>query len=262
MTAFARIGKSYSMRVLWITAIVVVIDQITKTIVRTSMYLTQSIDLVGDWLKFTFTENPGMAFGIRFGPPGLITIFSIVATLLIVVYMFRVRGGYAPYRACLGLILGGAFGNIIDRVFYGKIYDYAGYFQGEVVDFIHFDLWKGYISEAIPLIGGSFIALFPIWNVADMAIVAGVVGILVFQNKFHRLLIEEHEKMNASATEAHAEASSTTSEQGDEPPSVDANAARASSNGQTEETESSMDRNEGPVGGSAEPASSEGDEKV
>src|SRR5690625_3423006 len=114
------------MRVLWITAVVVLIDQLTKVIVVRTMYLGQSIPVVGDWLRLTFTENPGMAFGISFGPRSLVTFLSLAATALIIGYFVSVRNSPAPYRISLALILGGALGNIIDRVFYGVIYGYDG----------------------------------------------------------------------------------------------------------------------------------------
>ena len=120
------------MRLFWIAAGILVLDQVTKVIVRLNMnqgYLG-AIDLVGDWLKFTYTENPGMAFGINFGPPGLITGFSIVAAVMIGIYLFRIRGGYMPYTASLACILGGATGNIVDRLFYGMIFGYGPFFQG------------------------------------------------------------------------------------------------------------------------------------
>ncbi|MCY3487403.1 MAG: signal peptidase II [Bacteroidetes bacterium] len=174
------------MRLFWIVAGVLILDQTTKVIVRTNMDPGHfgAIDLVGGWLKFTYTENPGMAFGINFGPAGLITAFSIIAATLIVIYMLRVRDGYLPYTASLACILGGAIGNIIDRLFYGMIFDYGPFFQGRVVDFIHFDIWHGQVSSSIPLIGGSYLSFFPIFNVADIGIVGGVIGILLFQKKF------------------------------------------------------------------------------
>jgi signal peptidase II len=173
------------MRILWVTLLVVLLDQLTKVLVVQTMYPGESIPILGDWLKFTYTENPGMAFGINFGPQGTITVLAIVATVLIAWYLYRIRHGYGPYRASLAVILGGALGNIIDRMFYGLLYGYAGFFHGRVVDFIHVDLWRGYLPESIPWIGGSYVALFPIWNVADMAIVVGVAGLLLFQKAFH-----------------------------------------------------------------------------
>lgn len=179
------------MRVLWISAVVVGLDQLTKAAVLHFMVRQQSIPILGDWLKFTFTENPGMAFGIQLGTRGLVTFLSMGATLLVIYYMYQVRNGYTPYRASLALILGGAIGNIIDRVFYGTLLGYGDLFFGKVVDFIHVSLWEGFVPEVVPVLGGAYMELFPIWNVADMAIVLGVVGILYFQKTFHQQLYEE-----------------------------------------------------------------------
>src|SRR5690606_34453940 len=112
------------MRVLWVTVFTILIDQVTKAVVLRTMYPSQSIPILGDWLKLTFTENPGMAFGITFGPKTLVPFFALFATVLITVYLSRVRQGFLPYRMSLALILGGALGNIIDRVFYGVFLGY------------------------------------------------------------------------------------------------------------------------------------------
>jgi len=177
------------MRFLWLSAFVVAVDQASKAAVLHYMTpqngVPQSIPLVGEWLRLTFTENPGMAFGLTIGPPGTVTVLSIFATVLVCVYIYQVRNDYAPYVWSLSLILGGALGNIVDRVFYGVLLDYGPYFTGRVVDFIHVSLWRGFIPEAVPLIGGAYMELFPIWNVADMAIVLGVAGVLLFHRTFH-----------------------------------------------------------------------------
>lgn len=178
------------MRVLWISAAVVVIDQLSKAAVVHFMSRRESIALIGDWLKLTYTENPGMAFGLMIGPRELVTVFAVVATALVFWYMYRVQGGYWPYRASLAMVLGGALGNIIDRVFYGVLMGYESLFLGRVVDFIHVDLGYFIVPEIVPLLGGSYIALFPIWNAADMAIVGGVIGILCFQKTFHERFLE------------------------------------------------------------------------
>jgi signal peptidase II len=193
--------------------VIVVIDQITKQMVVANMYRGQSIPVFGDWLRLTYTENPGMAFGIELGMPALVTIFSIIATGLILFYLARVGRLYAPYRYSLALVLGGAFGNIIDRVFYGALMYDEPFFLGRVVDFIHVNMWRGHIPEGVPFIGGNYVALFPIWNVADMAIVVGVVGILIFQRTFHEAL-SAHEAANAAA---EATADETADEPGDDP---------------------------------------------
>lgn len=181
------------MRVLWISALVVCVDQFAKAAVLRFMHRQESIPLIGDWLKLTFTENPGMAFGMTVGPRGLVTVFSVVATALVLWYLYRVRNGYKPYRASLAMVLGGALGNIIDRVFYGVLLGYESFFLGRVVDFIHVDLGYFVIPPLVPFLGGTYVSLFPIWNVADMAIVMGVVGILVFQKTFHERFLESQQ---------------------------------------------------------------------
>ena len=203
------------MRFLWLSAAVVALDQATKVAVLQFMAsptgVSRSIPIIGDWLRLTFTENPGMAFGITIGPPGTVTVLSLIATCLVAAYLYHIRNGYAPYLWSLTLIFGGAVGNIIDRVFYGVILDYGTWFTGHVVDFIHVSLWRGFIPQAVPLIGGSYMELFPIWNVADMSIVLGVVGVLTFHRTFHeqRLAAQQAEAVDA-ANEAADEATSST----------------------------------------------------
>lgn len=187
------------MRVFWITGVVVLLDQATKATILQWMYREQSIPLLGDWLRLTFTENPGMAFGITIGPPGTVTVLSLVATVLVAAYVYQVRNDYAPYRWSLAFILGGALGNIIDRVFYGVLLDYGTWFTGHVVDFIHVSLWQGFIPRAIPFVGGSYLELFPIWNVADMSIVLGVVGVMFFHHTFHKRRYARRTRERAAA---------------------------------------------------------------
>ena len=194
-------NRSFTQRAFWIIASVIVLDQASKIAVLNSMERQESVSIIGDWFRFTFTENPGMAFGIEYGPSAMITVFSIAATGLIVLYLRKVGHLYTPYRLSLALVLGGAIGNIIDRVFYGMILYDAPLFSGKVVDFIHINAWRGFVPESVPLLGGKYLQLFPIWNVADMAIVLGVVGILVFQRRFHEKAAELEES-DASADAA------------------------------------------------------------
>ena len=197
------------MRFLWLSALVVALDQASKAAVLQFLAprggMTQSIPLVGDWLRLTFTENPGMAFGLTRGPPGTGILLALIASCLVAGYIYRVRNGSAPYVWSLALIFGGAVGNIIDRVFYGVLLDYGTYFTGHVVDFIHVSRWKGFIPNAVPLIGGSYMELFPIWNVADMSIVIGVVGVLFFHRTFHEQRMEERSPETAPVEEESAD---------------------------------------------------------
>jgi len=195
------------MRLLWVSFALVVADQLTKLWVHTTMFPGESIPVVGEVLRLTYTTNPGMAFGLTLGSKLFLTLFSIAATVMIGVYLWYVRQGPWGYRLSLALIIGGAVGNVIDRTFYGVLGisgDGTGaLFHGEVVDFIHVDLWRGFVAEWVPFFGGNFVALFPIWNVADMAIVVGVAAIIVFQKRFHEgLLAAQAEQATPGAPEA------------------------------------------------------------
>jgi len=135
----------------------------------------QSINILGDILKFTFVENPGMAFGIDVGGYAklFLSLFSLVASIAILVYMYKMRNQKLFFRVALALILGGAVGNLIDRFFYGVIFDYAPLLCGKVVDFIHFD------ALGFTAFGKTFDS-FPIFNIADSAVTVGVVILLFF----------------------------------------------------------------------------------
>ncbi len=181
------------MRVLWAAFAIVVVDQIAKVWVRTSMLPQQTIPVVGRLFRLTYTENPGMAFGLSLGSKLGLTLFALVATAAIAVYLWYVRKSPGSYRLALALVLGGAVGNIIDRVFYGAIWQECLYpythrlLYGCVVDFIHVDmsaltadgLWPAWV----PGLGGGHINLFPIGNIADLSIIAGVVLIMLTQKK-------------------------------------------------------------------------------
>ena len=124
------------MAVLWISFLVVLFDQITKMMVKGSPWpwlplegipYGHSLPLIDDIFRITYIENPGIAFGITI--PGfkvVFAVFSIVASVAILIYLKRnlerLRIGE---RIALALILGGAVGNLIDRVFYGVIYHEA-----------------------------------------------------------------------------------------------------------------------------------------
>ncbi|OZC02837.1 signal peptidase II [Rubricoccus marinus] len=192
------------MRALWYTLAIVLVDQVTKVIVKSTMRLGESISVVGDVFKWTFTENPGMAFGMELWdgePIGklLLSIFSVVATVAIFFYLRHVRDAPAGYRVSLALILGGALGNVIDRVFYAEIWGYGHIFFGKVVDFVHLDVWSGYPPDWLPIWGGKYVALFPIGNIADLAIIAGVVGVLVTQKAFQEYV---HDRNRPATPEA------------------------------------------------------------
>lgn len=184
------------MRVLWATAVILVLDQLTKVWVKTSMFPGEQIPVVGRLFKLTFTENPGMAFGWELGGGDagklFLSVFSVLATVAIAVWLWRVRRAPHLYRLALALVLGGAAGNVIDRVFYGVAWGYGRLGFGKVVDFLHLDVGTLRIPEAIPLIGGNAWHLFPIGNVADVSILVGIGLLLVAQKSFQTYLAAQH----------------------------------------------------------------------
>jgi signal peptidase II len=189
---------------------ILLVDQISKFLIKTSMPLGATHSVLGDWFKIRFIENPGMAFGIdipgRYGKPAL-TLFRIVAVVIIGMYLRRLIKSEAPagFIICLAVILAGAIGNIIDSMFYGMIFTESTYFEaaklfpggkgyapflhGQVVDMLYFPLIDGRYPSWIPFRGGeNFIFFRPIFNVADTAISVGVISILVFHRNFLREL--------------------------------------------------------------------------
>ena len=183
------------MRVLWISLTIILVDQATKLLAKFELEpLGRSIHVIGDVLKFTYTENPGMAFGLELGSKLFLTLFSILATILIFVYLWHVRNAPLGYRVALAFVLGGAFGNVIDRVFFGMTFgecppsppDSARLFYGCVIDFLHVDVGVLFMPDWVPFLGGSGYPLFPIGNVADVCIIIGVVLVLITQGAFQR----------------------------------------------------------------------------
>lgn len=180
------------MRVLFITLIVVIFDQLTKLLVKGIKIESLGIDiqgmqygsskpLIGDIVRLTFIENPGMAFGIDIGPKVFLTIFTIVASLFIFYYIYKHRNDGILIRLPLSLILAGAIGNLIDRTFYGVIYNYAPYFKGKVVDFMHVEFWDFTIF-------GRTYTTWPIFNIADVSVSIGFIIILLFHNRIFKTL--------------------------------------------------------------------------
>lgn len=163
------------------------------------MYLGQSFPVLGSFFRFTFVENKGIAFGIELHPvvKVLVSLVSIAASGFIVYYIDKIASKNRGAAIGLALILAGAIGNMIDRVFYGAIYGYAPFFYGHVVDFFHvvFDV----------TIFGYYIDSFPIFNIADIAVSLGVAVLFIFYGK------EEEEEV-ASEENGDETAETTTSE--------------------------------------------------
>jgi signal peptidase II len=178
------------LKILFVTLIVVVLDQVTKLLIKglkvewlginiQGMHYGQSKPLFGEIVRLTFIENPGMAFGIDIGPKMFLTIFTIIASVFIFFYIYKHRKDGILIRLSLALILAGAVGNLIDRTFYGLIYNYAPIFHGKVVDFVQIEFWD------FTFMGRTY-TTWPIFNIADVSVSAGFLIILVFHNRIFK----------------------------------------------------------------------------
>ncbi|MDZ7765390.1 MAG: signal peptidase II [Melioribacteraceae bacterium] len=186
------------MRVLYISFFVVIVDQVTKILVKgfsipflnfnyEGMRIGQSFSVIGDFFKITFVENPGMAFGISVGVGSklFLSLFSLIASIGLIYYIYKIRHESFINRLSIALILGGAVGNFIDRAFYGVFYNYAPLMYGKVVDFFQVEFWD------FTLFGKTY-ETWPIFNIADASVTIGVVLMLIFHG---RIYVDEEDKI-------------------------------------------------------------------
>jgi len=129
--------------------VIVILDQITKFIVSRSLSLHESLPLLKNILHFTYIHNTGAGFGIMKNMNSLLIWVSIAVIGGIVYYLDKVPEEKVPMFG-FGLVLGGAFGNLIDRIF-----------LGHVIDFIDFRIW-------------------PAFNVADSCITIGAILLIIY----------------------------------------------------------------------------------
>lgn len=200
-----------------IIALVILADQLLKIYIKTTFPLNSTRHIMGNWFQLYFVENPGMAYGWKFGGNWgklALTVFRMGAVVFGTWYLGKIiKGGYHKgFIICAGLIYAGALGNLIDSCLYGLIFDkgmvydpqfndylgyqglahfskqgYAGFLHGNVVDMLYFPVIKGHFPSWFPAWGGEDFEFFrPIFNLADAAISTGVITILLFQKRFFR----------------------------------------------------------------------------
>jgi len=191
----------------FLAAIIIVLDQIIKTWVRTHMDFNQEIHFLGSHGMLRYTENNGMAFGWEIGGSWgklVLTIFRIVAVLGIgygLIHLIRHKY-HRGLIMCVALIFAGALGNIIDSTFYGLIYQHRDLFQGRVVDMFYFPLFKGTYPSWFPVWHGQSFEFFePIFNLADSAISVGVILILIYQKRYFKHEVPEISSPNSEMVE-------------------------------------------------------------
>lgn len=198
--------KGYT-KPLIIIFLVLLIDQASKIWIKTNMFMGQEFKILGDWFIIHYTENNGMAFGLEFGGEFgklALSLFRIAAVAGIG-YGLHYLIQHKYHRGLIlnvALIFAGALGNIIDSVFYGVIYDYAGLFHGRVVDMLYFPIMEGVFPAWVPIWGGEdYIFFRPVFNIADAAISIGVVLIMVFQNHYFKEEVVEEIGINNEIVE-------------------------------------------------------------
>ncbi len=200
-----------------IIVLLLVLDQWLKIYVKTGMSLGEQIPVLGHWFSLHYIENNGIAFGMVFWtrPIGkvLLTLFRMLAAagILWVIHRMIHHPQKVPFGLifCTTLIFTGAVGNVLDCVFYGRIFSpseyfgavsqifsgegYAPWFQGRVVDMLQFDLFD------IPLGASRCFHFFPaIFNLADSYITAGLLVLLLFYYRPLSLFIASFEKKKSS----------------------------------------------------------------
>ena len=189
--------------------ILLCIDQCTKIYIKTHFELGQEI-VIFSWFKILFVENDGMAWGAKISDFSslisdevaklALTMFRIFALIGIGFWLIRIIKKQHSRLLILAVsfIFSGALGNIIDSVFYGLIFgdsigqkatlfakeSYAALCYGNVVDMLYFPLYKGYLPDWLPFVGGHYFTFFnPVFNVADIAISTGVVLLLLLNSQ-------------------------------------------------------------------------------
>lgn len=196
-----EIRKQY--RLVWyLMGAILIVDQVVKILVKTHMHIGEEIPLIGDWCVLHFVENEGFAFGMKLGGSVgkiILTLFRLLASGALLWFLLHKinRGMRKPLAVCLGLIVVGAIGNLIDSCFYGLIFNesyynvaqlfppeggYAPLLQGRVVDMFYFPLIDTTWPEWVPIWGGKPLVFFnAIFNVADSAITIGTIWLIVDQ---------------------------------------------------------------------------------
>ncbi len=197
-------GKSVALLII----LILVADQALKFYIKTHYTLGEEHNVAGSWFRLHFVENEGMAWGLKFGGGVgkiLLTLFRLVAVILGTFYLNQIikKKYHTGFIVCAALIYAGAFGNLIDSMFYGLIYSssnpltvatlfpagggYASFFHGQVVDMLYFPIIHTTYPSWFPITswrGQEFEFFSPVFNLADSSISIGVIALLLWQKKF------------------------------------------------------------------------------
>ena len=119
------------MRILFVSVLLVFADQISKILIRTKMSLYESIPVITNFFNLTYVTNDGMAFGINF-PFGIyiFSTISLIFTVFLFWYLWTIKEDGIVIRTGIALIIAGAVGNLIDRIFLGSVVDFLDFMIG------------------------------------------------------------------------------------------------------------------------------------
>ena len=184
---------SKSKKLIILGAVLVVLDQIIKVLVKTNMDLGETINVLGDWFKLHFVLNKGMAFGMAFGGywgKVLLSLFRIVLFGALCSWIGKLaKKPSTPTGVLVGLtmITAGALGNIIDCFFYGLIWPETvmpgapfAFMFGQVVDMFYFPLF----DYRLPWMDYPRTFFGAVFNFADSCVTCGAIYLMLFQWKF------------------------------------------------------------------------------
>ena len=185
---------------MYLSLIIVLSDLISKFLVKglsipvfgiaiKGLNYGSSINIINNIFELTLIENPGMAFGIELGGKLVRTIFTILASIFVIYLIYKNRNGKYYLRLSLAFILGGAVGNLLNRIFFGVIYGYDTLFYGDVIDFIHI------LGPQFKLFGKTFES-WPIFNIADLSVTIGFFMLLLGQRKIFAKNDDKNENKN------------------------------------------------------------------
>jgi signal peptidase II len=140
------------MKILFVSSILVLTDQLSKFVVRKTMHLGDSILVIPEFFHLTYVTNDGMAFGINF-PFGIyiFSTISIIFTIFLFWYLWTIKDQGIIIRTGVGLIIAGAIGNLIDRVFLGEVVDFLHFMIGNY-DWYVFNLADSYVTVGMGFI--------------------------------------------------------------------------------------------------------------
>lgn len=203
-------------QIILLILLIIFADQALKFYIKLNYYTGEEHKIIGSWFRLHFVENEGMAWGWKFGGGFgkiILTLFRLVAVIWgsFLLRDFIRKKYHKGFIICAALIYAGALGNLLDSLFYGILFEqsnpfsqnvarllppgggYAGFLHGKVVDMLYFPLiTNAHFPSWIPFVGGDDFEFFrPVFNLADASISAGVIAILLFQNRFFQKHAEE-----------------------------------------------------------------------